>query len=445
MSDDFIIDKLKERTTGKILYPITILEALRGSEDENSKNLKQILETNGIPLNYELYGYAVCLANPNPQTRISYFEMAKGKRPAFWNYVNGYFDYGDWSHAFFIRNCFPCMVKYDGTIDYKLDPENYNLKEDGTASDVANKEYEGSAMTAIPTIWTKRWQDDNYLYCLICDRQLDPDFKAYMHTRSDGTVAKYKYIAMYPATLYTDVYKSLSNQVVTASKNFETEMMYTHNIGENWEIFSLSDWATIGDLLTLISKSDNLQTSFGYGMVNNSAVSTNSDPGTTRFGGLFFNSAALNTNSHQKLFHIHQLYGNISTRLSGIVYNQGVLHVKPNPPYNLTGDDYINTEITFSGSNGYIKESKMTEYARVPFILGGSATTYECDQLNYSNTILAIPYLQSVYSWTTRAGKLGLICDALGTVTQPYISPRITCFSVDSIEADTAIEAIYEL
>ena len=160
MSDNFIIDKLKERTTGKILYPISILEALKASEDENSKNLKQILETNGFPLDYELYGYAVCLGNANPQTRIHYFEMAKGKRPAFWNYVNGYFDYGDWSHAFFIRNCFPCMVKYDGTMDYKLDPENYNLKEDGTASDVANKEYEGSAMTAIPTIWAKRWQDD---------------------------------------------------------------------------------------------------------------------------------------------------------------------------------------------------------------------------------------------------------------------------------------------
>ena len=135
MSDNFIIDKLKERTTGKILYPISILEALKASEDENSKNLKQILETNGFPLDYELYGYAVCLGNANPQTRIHYFEMAKGKRPAFWNYVNGYFDYGDWSHAFFIRNCFPCMVKYDGTMDYKLDPENYNLKEDGTASD----------------------------------------------------------------------------------------------------------------------------------------------------------------------------------------------------------------------------------------------------------------------------------------------------------------------
>ena len=78
----------------------------------------------------------------------------------------------------------------------------------------------------------------------------------------------------------------------------------------------------------------------------------------------------------------------------------------------------------------------MTEYGRVPFITGGNATTYECDQLNYSNTILAIPYLQSVYSWATRAGKLGLMCDALGTVVQTYISPRITCFSVDSTELD---------
>ena len=430
---DYKIDKLKERTTGSILYPETILDALRESPDENSRNLRQVLESNGIPLDYELYGYAVCLANPNPQTRISYLGMARGKRPAFWNYVNGYFDAGDWAHAFFMRDSFPCMVKYDGTMDYRLDPENYNLKEDKTLSDVANKEYEGSAMTAIPTIWTKRWQDDNYLYCLLCNRQLDKDFHAYMHTRPDGSIARYKYVAMYPSTLYTDKYKSLAGTVITASKTFENELLYTHNIGDNWEVMSLCDWAAFQDLFTLLAKSDNFQTSFGYGFVNNSAVNTNSDPGTTRFGGAFFNTAALNTNSYQKVFHLHQLYSNLGIRYGGMVYKNGVLYVKPYPPYNMDGEGYINTGITITGSNGgYIGKSAMTEYGRFPLVLtGGSATTYACDVTYYSNTVTSIPYAHTAYSYTTAAGKMAMRFDGLATATSNWVAPRLTCFSVD--------------
>lgn len=440
MSEEYIIDKLKRRTSGETFYPETLLEAIKESNDDNCKNLRTILESNGIPLDYELYGYAVCISNSNPQTRISCLEMARGKRPAFWNYTNGYFDYGDWSHSFFVKNTFPCMVKYDGTIDYKLDPNNYNLKEDGTTSDVANTAYEGSAMVAFPTIWTKRWQDDNYLYCLICNKQLDSDFHAYMHTRADGSISKYKFIAMYPSTLYTDKYKSLAGTTITASQTFANELQYTHNIGDNWEVFSLSDWATLQDLLTMIPKSDNSQQSFGYGLVNNSAVVTGSDPGTTRYGGAFYNSAALNTNSHNKIFHIHQLFGDIGIRMGGIIYKSGVLYVKPYPPYNTDGTDYINTGITISGSSGgYIKACKMTEYGRIPITLGGSATTYECDVAAYSNTIVAIPYLRNAYSHGTAAGKLAFSADSTGTTTSNWIAPRLTCFSVDSTEGQKNI------
>lgn len=435
MADEYVIDTLIKRTTGKKFYPNSLLKAIKESENENSKNLYDILINNGIPLNYELYGYAVCISNPNPQTRISCLEMARGKRPAFWNYTNGYFDYGDWSHSFFVENTFPCMVKYDGTIDYKLDPNNYNLKEDGTTSDVANAAYEGSAMVAFPTIWTKRWQDDNYLYCLICNKQLDSDFHAYMHTRADGSIAKYKFIAMYPSTLYADKYKSLAGTTITASQTFEKELLYTHNIGENWEVFSLSDWATLSDLLTLLPKSDNYQQSFGYGYVGASAVNTASDPGTTRYGGAFYNSAALNSNSYQKVFHIHQLFSNVGTRLGGLVYDTGVMYAKPYPPYNLTGEGYENIGLTITGSSGgYIKQCKMTDLGRLPLVLGGSATTYECDVATYSNTIIAIPYLRNAYSHGTAAGKLAFSADSVGTTTSNWIAPRLTCFSVDLTE-----------
>lgn len=432
---EYFIDKLKERTTGRILYPETSVDAVRESSDENAKTLREVLENNGIPLDYELYGYKVALNNPNPQTRISYLGQAKGKRPAFWNYANGYFDEGDWSHAFFMKNSFPCMVKEDGTMDYRLDPENYLLKEDGTSSDVTNQEYAGSAMTAFPAIWVKRWQDENFLYCMISNRQLDEDYHAYMHTRPDGTVAEYKYIGMYMSALFTDRYKSLSGTTVTTGRTFEQEQLYTHNIGGNWEVFSLSDWSTINDLLTLISKSDNSQTSFGYGYVGGSALSTASDGGKLYYGGAFFNTAALNTSSWQKVFHLHNLYSNHQMRMGGLVYNTGVLYAKPFPPYNATGEGYENTGITITGtSDAYCQTSVMNPYGRFPSVLGASAATCECDSVVYSNTVAAVALTRGLYNSTTKGGKLALQLNTPGSTVSANIGSRLTCFPADAQE-----------
>lgn len=43
-----------------------------------------------------------------------------------------YFSYGDWENAFFMPK--PCMLKYDGTVDYYLDPSDYTIKAGETPS-----------------------------------------------------------------------------------------------------------------------------------------------------------------------------------------------------------------------------------------------------------------------------------------------------------------------
>ena len=433
---EYIVDKL-QLASGKYILPISTLEAIKVSTDDSSKSLKEILTKNKIPLDYELYSFKVNLNNSNPQTRISYFDMAEGRKPAFWDYTNGYFNFGDWSYDFFM-DAFPCMVKYDGTIDYKLDPNNYTLKETGGKSDLINKDYEGSAMVAFPTIWIKRWQDDNYLYVSICNKQLDEDFHAYMHTNADGKVCKYKFVGMYFSTLFTDRYKSLAEQTFTVAQTFDKEMLYSKANGENWDIFGWSDLATIGDLLTLISKSDDTQKSFGFGLNANSARVGNTDPGKIQFGGPFFNSAALNTNSYQKIFHMNNLFCNQYTRLGGLIYLNGKYFVKPYPPYSETTETYIKLNLTDSdstaeitgASGGFIKGTSVNQYGRFPVVLGGSATTYECDSVLYANNITAIAKTRGVYSASTNAGKLSLILSNTSTADGNCAS-RLVCFSTE--------------
>ena len=91
-----------------------------------------------------VYGFHINGNDSNPDTMVTYLRDAVGMTPAHMDYANDVFDYGSWQDAFFMPR--PCMVKYDGTVDYYLDPNDYTKKADGTPSDIANTMYGGNAM-----------------------------------------------------------------------------------------------------------------------------------------------------------------------------------------------------------------------------------------------------------------------------------------------------------
>ena len=91
-----------------------------------------------------VYGFHINGSESNPDSMVTYIEDAVGMIPAYMDFSAGTFNYGSWQNAFFMPK--PCMVKYDGTVDYYLNPNDYTKKADGTASDIANTAYEGNAM-----------------------------------------------------------------------------------------------------------------------------------------------------------------------------------------------------------------------------------------------------------------------------------------------------------
>ena len=78
------------------------------------------------------YGMKINKNDSNPATRCTYLFDAVGMTPAAMNYSAGRFDFGDWGDVFFVKNNYPAMVRYDGTEDYKLDPNDHTKKADGT-------------------------------------------------------------------------------------------------------------------------------------------------------------------------------------------------------------------------------------------------------------------------------------------------------------------------
>ena len=95
----------------------------------------------------------------------------------------------------------PCMLKYDGTVDYYLNPDDYTLKENGEASDVSNTAYEGNAMMEFSPVFVKakrvvtpasedgQTPESSKLYLYFCSHKYDDDYECYSCLKKDGTYA----------------------------------------------------------------------------------------------------------------------------------------------------------------------------------------------------------------------------------------------------------------
>ena len=348
--------------------------------DQGTVNRNRANQRTVTPKAYILLGFKIDKKDSNPATRVSYTEQAVGLIPASVNLSTGAFNYGSFANYWFVTENKPYMVKSDGTADYELDPGDYSKKINGTASDVSNLSYDGNAMAKIPLVYLKQWEDSNYEYCNICNIQLDEDYKAYAHMKSDGTVMDYIWLSCFESCLSSNKARSIKGKTPMVSQTGTNEITYSKANGPLWYTRSWSQRNLINMLLILMSRSDNFQASFGYGYYKGgSSGSPNYLP--TGYGsnkGQFYGTNA--SRDVIKVFHIENWWGNIWERIAGLMYVSGAIRAKMYPTYNTDGSGYTNTGVTMGGTNGgYISSTKMTENGRLPVVMGGSETTYTCD------------------------------------------------------------------
>lgn len=122
-------------------------ETLDSTHANTNAILAALEESGGEHKKAVRYGIKINKSDSGKKSRVTYLYDAVGMTPAAMNYTDGTFNYGSWGNVEFVKNNYPCMVKFDGTEDYKLLATNYALKADGTtASDAANVDYAGNAM-----------------------------------------------------------------------------------------------------------------------------------------------------------------------------------------------------------------------------------------------------------------------------------------------------------
>ena len=420
---DFFIDESLTPNDGDVYYYKAFPLSTTGFYNTASVN-----ETSGIVArNYVLYGFKLDQNESDPSSMITYIEDNKDFEPAHMYYTDNTFKYGDWADAWFIKNLKPCMLKYDGTVDYELDKDDYSKKLDGMPSDIANTSYEGNAMIGFPKVYWKVVDNgDDTANIYFSDKKVDDDFKCWSHIDNNGNEIDYCYMPIYNGSNVNSVLRSISGKAPMADQTATTEITYAkaNNTGSDiiWYTELFNDRMLINLLLLLIGKSTDTQTVFGTGN-NNSYVSASNtgikNTGTMNTKGLFWGNQ--DNKSGVKVFGMEHWWGNQWRRIGGWINDKGTQKIKmtygqsdgsTTDGYNLDGSGYITiANSTPSGtSDGYISKMLITENGLIPVTANGSASTYYCDGLlsNNSNVDYAL-----VGGSSGKDSSVGALCSSL--------------------------------
>lgn len=440
--NEYFVDTTLSPSNGDVYYYKAFPMSTTGFYNTNSAN-----ETDGIKCkNYNLYGFKLDQNESDPNSMITYLSDCDNKyyKSAKMNYTTDAFDYGDWGDVWFIKNLKPCMLKYDGTVDYELDKNDYTKKLDGTASDVANASYGGNAMIGIPKVYWKIVNNgDNTANIYFSDKQVDTNFHCWSHIDNNGNEIDYCYMPIYNGSNVNSVLRSISGKAPMANQTATTEITYakSNNTGSDiiWYTELFNDRMLVNLLLLLIGKSTDTQTVFGTGN-NNSHVSTSNtgikNTGTMNTKGLFWGNQ--DNKSGVKVFGMEHWYGNIWRRIGGWINDKGTQKIKmtygqsdgsTTDGYNETGSGYISIGgATHSSTNGgYISKMLITDNGLIPTIASGSATTYYCDGLWFNNSQVDYACVSGNSSHAYRVGAFCSYLNGTASDTSATIGAALSC------------------
>lgn len=369
-----------------------------------NRNQANRTEVGQFPGKY-LFGYDMDMSDSDPSTRITYPDDVhnNGFTPAKMNYTSGAFEYGDWPSTpgeYFMPK--PCMLKYDGTVDYYLNPDNYKQKEDGTSSDVASTSYEGNAMIEWPKIYTKRWKDDDGVYHFRCsDIKVEDDWDCWCNYDKNNNEIDHFYTAIYDGYHHTvsgsKRIRSLSGVTAVYGYSMESAMTYAQANGTDWTMDVLSDRLLINDLLVMMAKTTDGQTAYGRGCTN---TSDGFASGFANTKGLFWGSTS--TAKGIKVFGMENWWGYAARFVAGLIEVSGNVRVKLTrgkhdgstvTEYNSDGTGYVKCFTFSSERNGYVKTMYVAPFGVIPQTTGGSSSTYECDMMIYIQGASDDPYV----------------------------------------------------
>lgn len=360
----------------------------------------------------QIFGFHIDPTKANASQAVSYLADAVGKTPAA---MGNTFSYGDWADAFFMPK--PCMLRYDGTVAYYLDPTDYTKKADGTASDVANASFAGNAMMEWPKIWYKFVQGtadgEGEFYC--ADHQVDSSYHCWCNYDADNNIIDHFYTAIYNGCVIDGKMRSLSGVQLssnasnnTTNKSMSDDIAYAeaNNSGTNkdWYINVFSDMSLITALTMMIFHRIDMNYIVTPGGLARDATYTT---GTSDDRGLFYGIP--DTASETKIFgmenYIGYMYrwvagvGSNTDREIGLKYTRGSADGTGISDYDIYAHNYlVDTDELIPITSGHITKMWFRDGGIYPRETREPSSFDPADNDRYYSTGYAMPTDMSSYA-----------------------------------------------
>ena len=202
-----------------------------------------------VPTEQRIYGVRIDKNNSNPETRVSYIGDSLGFTPMNGN--NGAFQWGSWQQPFQDLEINPVVLQ-NRVVAYYLNPDDYNLKEDGSASDLTGTD--GDVMIEFgKPIWYK-WTDEGATFTVeISDKVFDGAVKHAFEIEEGYNLMPY-YPLLLTQILFVIFFKSTDSQTalgrgrvdgagyISAGNTNSKGMFCGSNVDEQMKFLGMEDY-----------------------------------------------------------------------------------------------------------------------------------------------------------------------------------------------------------
>ena len=278
----------------------------------------------------------------------------------------------DWDTMPIFEDIKPCVFK-NGAVNYYLNPNDFNLKENGNAAVLTGED--GDVMIEFKKFAYRIYQENSNTYVSITN---DPDvaatddrFHYYAFTReTEGDIEAFYWGAFKGYVDGDDKLRSISGVSPTVSDSLNQFSTKAKANGENYDIMSFLQLTAIQCLYLIKYGNLNSQAALGKGYTSASAETTT---GQTLDKGMYYGDTTSGP-VQVKFAGIEDFWGNVYDWLGGLSTDSSCNLIIP------VGNQTLTVSVDDPENGGYISDIQgSTAGGFVPDGYSGSSTTYWAD------------------------------------------------------------------
>lgn len=352
-------------SSGRILGPSTI----------GIGKFNHIYSINGLYQSSVTYTVRINLNDSNPLSSLVYQDDAIGMTKGS----------SSWDDKEIFKNIKPCLLK-NGEVQYYLDKNNFNLKEDGATPSVLTGA-DGDVMIEFPKFAYRIYEDKDdtagtdYLYISVStdEEKIQADSRYHYYAFSDEEEGDcyHFYYGAYKGSLIDNKLRSITGQLPANTKTIGAFNDTAKANGDGYMITGFFQLTAVQCLYLIKYGTRNGQTALGNGVVSVSAAIAT---GGTENKGMYFGSTS-DSATHVKFAGIEDFWGNIWEWVIGLTTDANrQLLTDWDYDGDLGREKFIFPSGLTEDSSGYTtRVAGTTEAGFMSIKHAGSATTHWCD------------------------------------------------------------------